>query len=80
MARRTTHGALMSPRMEALWNYIDSRRIPLTDFSTDMCVEACYPQLEAALAAAPTKTIADDLRSIMNRRPRNRVQAKTRGR
>jgi hypothetical protein len=67
--------------MERLWAYIqDVRKIPLSDFSTDECVERVYKQLEAALAAAPTKELAGDLECIMNRRPRNRVQTNRRGR
>lgn len=72
--RKTTHGVVMSPRMEALWAYIqDVRKIRLTDFSTDRDVLRVYPQLEAALANAPTPTIARDLESIMARVPANRV-------
>ena len=72
--RKTTHGAVMSPRMEALWAYIqDVRKISLSDFSTDECVRRVYPQLKAALADAPTPIVAKDLQCIMNRLPKNRI-------
>lgn len=78
---KTTKGATMSPRMERLWRYIKhERKIPLSDFSTDRCVERVYPQLEAALDAIPddgsveNERLRRDLRTIMRRRPSARVK------
>lgn len=73
---KTSHGAVMSPRMERLWRYLkQERKIPLSDFSTDQCVERVYSQLEAALEAIPddgtpeNEMLYRDVRNIMRRRP-----------
>ena len=82
---RTQHGVEMSPRMERLWRFIrEERRIDLTDFSTDECVERVQAALRvgekvllARVAAdAHSKDLRDlleDYRRIMNRRPRART-------
>lgn len=77
---RTTHGAVMSPRMERLWRYIKiERKIQLHDHSTDQCIERVFPQLEKALAAIPDDGAVDseelrrDLQCLMRRRPSARV-------
>lgn len=73
---KTSHGAVMSPRMSRLWTYIRvTRGISLSDFSTDQCVERVFGQLEAAYEAAPSEEIRRDLANIMRRRPANRVKA-----
>ena len=85
--KRTSHGAVMSPRMERLWRYVqDERRISLHDFSTDACVERVQKALregEAELVRRSEKALGDrdlrhllaDYRAIMNRRPHERTTA-----
>ena len=81
----TRHGVQMSPRMERVWKFIrEERKISLTDFSTDDCVEAVQGALRegekilvARLAKDPGNTdlqvLLVDYRTIMNRRPQERV-------
>lgn len=58
-ARRTTHGAVMSPRLSRLYTWLDDNRIGLTDFSTDQCVERVLPRL---------RKLADELQAEIHAR------------
>lgn len=73
---KTSHGAIMSPRMAKLWKYIKAeRKIPLSDFSTDQSVKRCLPQLQAALDATQDAEIQADIKTLMRRVPSARVDA-----
>lgn len=84
--RRTTHGAVMSPRMARFHRFLDDRKIPIGDWSTDVQVLRCRPQLEAALDVLTARLggmdpgvsrryleeLRTDIAGIMNRVPANR--------
>ncbi len=85
MTMKTQHGATMSHRMERLWRFIkEEREINLSDWSTDDCVERELEKLTAAAAELQKRLannsgdknlrdLADDLASIIGRRPKNRA-------
>lgn len=82
-AKKTRHGAIMSPRLARLYTWLQDNQVRLNDFSTDQCVLREMPKLErlrdelAALievAADPwLANLAADLRNIMRRVPSARV-------
>lgn len=83
---KTQHGVKMSPRMERLWRYIrEERKISLTDFSTDQCVERELPRLREAMAnlekrqtakpSTETRHMMLDLAAIMRRLPSARTDS-----
>lgn len=45
-ARKTTHGATMSPRLSRLYTWLQANGVGLSDFSTDRCVAREMPNLE----------------------------------
>lgn len=47
---KTSHGVDMSPRMRRCYGALASRKIPISDWSTDSCVLAVLPQLQAFTA------------------------------
>lgn len=49
-AMRTPSGVQMSDRAARIYGWLNARGISLTTFSTDDCVERCYPALQAAHA------------------------------
>lgn len=70
----TQHGAKMSPLMSKAWTYIRiTRRISLTDFSTDACVERVADQLIAARDACDDPEIVRYIDCLLRRRPQTRV-------
>jgi hypothetical protein len=67
----------MSPRMQALWDYLDSTPVALNPFSTDSAVRSQLPRLRAALIGSPSPTVAEDIRSLIRRVPEARVTTAT---
>lgn len=86
-ARKTSHGATMSPRLSRLYTWLQANKVQLTDFSTDNCVErelarltTLATELDALRAASPLKYLDDlaaDLACLMRRRPSARVKSLT---
>lgn len=88
---KTAHGVEMSPRMERLWTFIQSRRIQLHDWATDLDVLRELPELQVASAylaeggGKDTDPLTDrefeelrrDLAALMRRVPANRTEGAT---
>lgn len=87
--RKTTHGAVMSPRMHRFYRWCDDNGISLSDWSTDSQVLNVLPKLQAGLAqeqgalimlpvGSPEGTIQAelirDIEGMMQRVPANRSQ------
>jgi hypothetical protein len=89
-------GVTLSPRAARFYTWLNECGVGLTSFSTDVCVAAAMPRLEAAHGALLSMMLSEpgadwpafgtldqvlgDLETLMRRTPANRVPASNAGR